>query len=58
MRIEQTYIQKSKAFFHAAQGLLTLIAGCLALGVLTKDGGTGAQVGFYFALVCTSCFYR
>lgn len=53
MRIEQTYIQKSKAFFHGAQALLTFIAGCLALAILTKDGETGGQVGYYFALVCT-----
>lgn len=54
MRIEQTYIQKNKAFFHAAQALLTFVAGCLALTILTKDGKTGAQVGYYFALVSDS----
>jgi hypothetical protein len=51
MRIPQTYIQKAKAGLHFAQAIFIFIGGCLALAVLTKDGGTGGQVGFYFALV-------
>jgi hypothetical protein len=51
MRIEQSYYQKSKALFHAAQALFTFVAGCLALAILTKSGNHGGQVGFYFALV-------
>lgn len=51
MRIEQSYYQKAKAAFHATQALLTFVAGCLALAILTKSGNHGGQVGFYFALV-------
>jgi len=51
MRIEQSYFQKSKAAFHAAQALFTFIAGCLALAILTKSGNHGGQIGFFFALV-------
>ena len=51
MRIEQSYYQKAKAAGHAAQALLTFVAGCLALAILTKSGNHGGQVGFYFALV-------
>ena len=51
MRISQSYIQKSKAGIHVAQALLIFIGGCLALAVLTKDGETGGQVGYYFGLV-------
>jgi hypothetical protein len=51
MRIEQSYYQKAKAAFHAGQALLTFVAGCLALAILTKSGNHGGQVGFYFALV-------
>lgn len=51
MRVPQTYIQKIKAGIHFAQAFLIFIGGCLALAVLTKDGDTGGQVGFYFALV-------
>jgi hypothetical protein len=51
MRIEQSYFQKSKALFHAAQALFTFVAGCLALAILTKSGNHGGQIGFFFALV-------
>lgn len=53
MRIEQSYFQKAKTLFHTFQALFTFIAGCLTLAVLTKEGGHGGQVGFYFALVGT-----
>lgn len=51
MRIEQSYVQKSKATLHAAQTLFIFIGGCLALAVLTKDGGTSGATGFFFGLV-------
>lgn len=51
MRIQQTKNQKIKAIVHFTQAFFIFIAGCLALAVLTKDGGTGAQIGYYFALV-------
>lgn len=50
MKIPQTYIQKTKAGAHFVQAFLIFIGGCLALAVLTKDGKTGGQVGYYFAL--------
>ncbi|WPH00846.1 Hypothetical protein R9X50_00367600 [Acrodontium crateriforme] len=53
MRIQQTKQQKIKAVTHFTQAFFIFIAGCLALGVLTKDGGSGAQIGYYFAL----CFF-
>jgi hypothetical protein len=52
MRIEQTHVQRSKAVLHAVQTVVTFIAACLALSILTKPGGTGPAIGFYFALVC------
>lgn len=55
MRIPQTYVQKIKAGVHFAQAFLIFIGGCLALAVLTKDGETGGQIGFYFALVSLGC---
>ena len=51
MRISQTAIQKIQAGVHFAQAFLIFIGGCLALAVLTKDGTTGGQIGFYFGLV-------
>nr|OQO00312.1 hypothetical protein B0A51_18006 [Rachicladosporium sp. CCFEE 5018] len=50
MRIEQTQIQRAKAFLHVGQGIITFIAACLALSILTKAGSNGRSVGFYFAL--------
>jgi hypothetical protein len=58
MRIPQTYIQKIKAGVHFVQAFLIFIGGCLALAVLTKDGKTGAQIGFYFALVSVTTAVR
>ena len=55
MRIEQTHIQRTKAGIHFAQAFLIFIGGCLALAVLTKNGKTGGQIGFYFGLVSFSC---
>jgi len=52
MRIPQTYIQHSKAGVHFAQAFCIFITGCLALAVLTKDGGTGGATGYMFGLVC------
>lgn len=53
MRIPQTYIQRTKAGLHFAQAFCIFIAGCLSLDVLTKDGGTGGQTGYFFGLVST-----
>ena len=51
MKIPQTYLQKAKAGGHIAQAVFTFVGGCLALAVLTKAGGTGGEVGFFFGLV-------
>lgn len=53
MRIQLSYMQTVKASIHGVQLFLIFLAGCLALAILTKAGHTGAQVGFYFGLVCT-----
>ena len=58
MRIPQSSIQKIKTVVHIAQAALIFIGGCLALAVLTKDGKTGGQVGYYFALVSIQRFDR
>ena len=57
MRIDQSYVQKSKASLHAAQSLFIFVGGCLALAVLTKDGGTSGATGFFFGLV-RSCYQQ
>jgi len=54
MRIAQNNLQNIRTGLHGAQGVCIFIVGCLALGVLTKDGGTGSAVGFLFGLVRTN----
>lgn len=51
MKIPQTLMQKAKAGAHLGQALLIFIGGCLALAVLTMDGGTGGEIGYFFGLV-------
>ncbi|KAK3676414.1 hypothetical protein LTR78_003690 [Recurvomyces mirabilis] len=50
MRVAQDKLQSIKTGLHGAQGVCIFIVGCLALGVLTKDGGTGSAIGFLFGL--------
>ncbi|KAI9688018.1 MAG: hypothetical protein M1820_010325 [Bogoriella megaspora] len=51
MRVQQTKLQQSKTYVHIAQVVFIFVAGCLALAVLTKDGGTDGRVGWFFGLV-------
>jgi len=51
MRVNVSYVQRCKATAHIFQVLLTFVAGCITLAVMTKDGDTGAATKFYFALV-------
>ena len=51
MPIPQTYLQPIKSGVHLAQTLFAVVAGCLALVVLTKDGGMSGATAFLFALV-------
>ncbi|EME43344.1 hypothetical protein DOTSEDRAFT_174149 [Dothistroma septosporum NZE10] len=50
MRVPQSKLQRLKAAMHLAQAVLVFVAGCLTLAVMTKAGGYGGQVGYYFAL--------
>ncbi|KAF2680205.1 hypothetical protein K458DRAFT_108570 [Lentithecium fluviatile CBS 122367] len=50
MRVNVSYVQRCKATAHVVQVLLTFIAGCLTLAIMTKDGPTGGATKFYFAL--------
>ncbi|KAK6434752.1 hypothetical protein LTR95_009067 [Oleoguttula sp. CCFEE 5521] len=58
MRIEQTQLQRAKALLHAVQGVITFIAACLALSILTKTGSNGRAIGFYFALIMVPMWSR
>ncbi|KAK0940248.1 hypothetical protein LTR29_008146 [Friedmanniomyces endolithicus] len=46
----QTYLQPIKSGVHLAQTLFAVVGGCLALAVLTKDGGISGATAFLFAL--------
>ncbi|KAK4569971.1 hypothetical protein LTR86_002941 [Recurvomyces mirabilis] len=50
MRVAQDKLQNIQTGLHGAQGVCIFIVGCLALGVLTKDGRTGSATGFLFGL--------
>lgn len=51
MRVNVSYVQRCKATAHVFQVVLTFIAGCLTLAVLTKQGDTGGATKFFFATV-------
>lgn len=51
MRIPQTNQQRIKAGLHLVQAALVVIAGILAVAILTENGAPSGRVGYVLALV-------